>query len=969
MLSKEELASLGLRVTKNEDGGNVIRKEMSLGDKDPNPLISQTRQLYTIAITIPEELQGKINSKLDSLGIKPSNRDVLGYVPNNDVILYDRQGNIIDPKLMTIEQAKDLFAGKITEENLEYIKNNFGIQYTIMNIIKEKMGNGNTIELNLEELGEEGASFFSTAGSMSFLDEGTNPVSKLSQSTVEGETVIVVTDRDKKGRISSSMKTTLTGTGKEKRAFIEKIEQEMSEQNVRFKDNIKQSGARYVMIVKQDNGVYSYIPLKPDEMSTEEVEGLTSELIDRSIQTVKENTTSTKEEDTLTLTEDKKDVKASSTRSVTKVKKQNYNAEWNAEFNQRFYIASSPGYSIEINVVSNGGIQLKVYDKNNKAIAAESYLNDQLQVESYKDSNNKSELLQTLFKQFQSDVRQKISAEKNATKRKALEEVSKLSFELSNIRKSFPKTAPLSDIAENSSTTIAPEIRKQSKLNVVISGINYMDVNSVLPITIDKGPSAKDIGDVEDEINIDEVSVGDISIEDFNKYKEDGFVDLPVIFIESIANKLINNDNDVSKLSKIEQEIYNSDIKGVIDLTITAIAAEKNKGTTNTTNTVKGKKKTKKAPVKSKTTTKKNKSELTNEVLVSQLRSEINALKTEVRNREDQLLKELGPAEAFKALKTDALIKKIKAKITKAQSDLVKLSANKIISETLESDGVDDINSFIEWASDALPDFISVEDIRTLGNNMKSGGMRVGAFVMALNNIAGKISIDGKIYTGTSTKHAYHEAFHAVFRMLLTKEQQEKYYELARKEVLAKLRAEGKTLQSEIERLKNSDIEQYGELSKKELENLYYEEYMADQFEIFKQSPKKTKTASFIKSLFNRIVEWIKSALGTFNANELQGLYENISAGKFRTSDVASNPFTEAANMGITIDASKVIRSGEATLEDGTVAYTNLDERTGRGIVNSITARVIVEVQKNEDPNLDLAKLVTESINKYRKTI
>ena len=49
--------------------------------------------------------------------------------------------------------------------------------------------------------------------------------------------------------------------------------------------------------------------------------------------------------------------------------------------------------------------------------------------------------------------------------------------------------------------------------------------------------------------------MGDISIEDFNKYKEDGFVDLPVIFIESIANKLINNDNDVSKLSKIEQEI------------------------------------------------------------------------------------------------------------------------------------------------------------------------------------------------------------------------------------------------------------------------------------------------------------------------------------------------------------------------------------------------------------------------------
>ena len=69
---------------------------------------------------------------------------------------------------------------------------------------------------------------------------------------------------------------------------------------------------------------------------------------------------------------------------------------------------------------------------------------------------------------------------------------------------------------------------------------------------------------------------------------------------------------------------------------------------------------------------------------------------------------------------------------------------------------------------------------------MKSGGERVGAFVMQLQKIAGNETIGGKLYVGASSKYAYHEAFHAVFRLLLTKEQQTEYYKLASKEVLAK---------------------------------------------------------------------------------------------------------------------------------------------------------------------------------------
>ena len=68
--------------------------------------------------------------------------------------------------------------------------------------------------------------------------------------------------------------------------------------------------------------------------------------------------------------------------------------------------------------------------------------------------------------------------------------------------------------------------------------------------------------------------VNNLSIEDYEKYKKDGFVDLPNGYINSIAAKLIKNDNDVNKLSTFEKEIYNSDIKGAIDMAVTAMAAE-----------------------------------------------------------------------------------------------------------------------------------------------------------------------------------------------------------------------------------------------------------------------------------------------------------------------------------------------------------------------------------------------------------
>ena len=57
-----------------------------------------------------------------------------------------------------------------------------------------------------------------------------------------------------------------------------------------------------------------------------------------------------------------------------------------------------------------------------------------------------------------------------------------------------------------------------------------------------------------------------------------------------------------------------------------------------------------------------------------------------------------------------------------------------------------------------------------------------------------------------------------------------KYLAIAKKEVRAKLRAEGKNFEQELQRFRNS-ADTYSSMSKERLEQEYYEEYMADKFE------------------------------------------------------------------------------------------------------------------------------------------
>jgi len=174
-----------------------------------------------------------------------------------------------------------------------------------------------------------------------------------------------------------------------------------------------------------------------------------------------------------------------------------------------------------------------------------------------------------------------------------------------------------------------------------------------------------------------------------------------------------------------------------------------------------------------------------------------------------------------------------------------------------------------------LPRFISIEDIKTIANNLKVKGIPYGAFknkVIYLNKTKGK--------PGT----AYHEAFHAVFRTMLTDAQIEKYYAAAYSEFTKS----GKNLQEEVDKLRGT-VANYTNKSKEELESLVLEEFMADKFMDYSMNKNQEKTSNILKQLFFKIKNFFKELFNI--GTELDMLFDNILKGKFANAEQITNTY------------------------------------------------------------------------------
>ena len=347
------------------------------------------------------------------------------------------------------------------------------------------------------------------------------------------------------------------------------------------------------------------------------------------------------------------------------------------------------------------------------------------------------------------------------------------------------------------------------------------------------------------------------------------------------------------------------------------------------------------------------------QILYDKLEARRAVIKADESLTEKQKLK-----EAKKDPEVIALLKRIEDESS---------TANKIIA-SMTAENVEDINIFIDWASKNLPGSITIQDIALLGDNLKAGGTRVGAFVLDLNSLAGGVDIKGTIYTGAKSQFRYHEAFHGVYRMLLTPAEQKRYLSVARKDVRAKLRSEGKNFTKELEKFRNS-ADTYSNMSEQELKDTYYEEYLADEFEKFKTNPRSSNTSSEIKSLFTRFLDWIKSVFSSYNSKELQTLFQNIDSGKYYNASTVVNQFT--SQIGVTLEANalipyKTIAQDAIIDSEGNVeqpkrqGFLYLDSVIADPMIASMSAMYLQRVASNNDPLLLRSDILDDLIIDYQ---
>lgn len=259
-------------------------------------------------------------------------------------------------------------------------------------------------------------------------------------------------------------------------------------------------------------------------------------------------------------------------------------------------------------------------------------------------------------------------------------------------------------------------------------------------------------------------------------------------------------------------------------------------------------------------------------------------------------------------------------KLLDGEDDATFVALKIIEGSKYQEEDLNKLDEFRDWVSKNLPDIFTVEELKTLQENLVAGNVTVGSFVTYLDGVAGGIAdVRGRINVGTRTPFKYHEAFHAVFRLLLSEKQIQRYLGTAKKEVLAQINSgkitwdnsavKGvKTLNEALENLRLSNP-LYSMMSKKQLEETLYEEYLADMFEAWKKNI-KVPTDYTHKTLFAKIKDLIIAFFkNAFQRSNYQNLFKDINLGKYANAVAQENRFTRSFGGGNpNIEALKTIK-------------------------------------------------------------
>jgi len=921
-LTQEEIKELQLVISLNPNAGKSNGLYAYPGSQ-PNKYIQQIQSKYNIGLVAGNaKVQNKINLALEIAGINKSNDPdgIFAFIGVQN-FKFEVDGVSINPSNFTLDQANNLIRlpkylkDQLTpEQALTIIKHNFAINQVLTN----EIDNITDISEDSLEVWRMSLSTFSNdislnlqLGVTDYDNNSLRSLNDLDYNRVDEAGNYLIYKLESGLEGQPRTITAVTNLeGKERITLTKKVKEALTKQGIY--DDLQNGSDAYMAVVLLPNGTYSYVNLSATPLDF-------NELMVKTIaqaQAVIAQLPAGKDTRLPTGSEELKALR-----------------KWSSEntSNQQLFIKNNKGVNISLQISPWGKIELQVKLNGKKLQTIR--LDKKTILDTKLENPEKIQILLDKFNEDQVLENQKISLKPSQFTQSFPRDASiaqLLSLTSTNVIKSVTSPSRMQLFADPSITQAAENL-SQNTSAVFVQTEPFSDAEgNAIPVGPELTTASTKSEDIITAENAND-SILDLSDTEFEAMAELKFSTLPKEQLDHIVNKIVR-DGNTSALTPREliiQEVLSSTIATLVVL----------EGGVETVNQA---------------------TKVINSPLAD-IKAEIKLLKAELQKGKTR-------KEQSKALRESKEYQLLLAKKAEIMS-----TANKVMAPMSITD-VEDINTFLAWANKNLPDFISIEDIATLGDNLKAGGERVGAFVLNLNDIAGGKTINGTLYTGANSPFRYHEAFHGVFRMLLTDAEINKYLGIAKKEVKAKLRLEGKSLKQELEMFRRS-ANTYSDMSDARLEQEYYEEYLADQFEIFKTSPKSAKTSSEVKSLFTRILEWIESIFKSYNKNDLNTLFENIDAGKYNSSTIAFNQFTNQA--GITLEANALMPYEEVE-EETTITEPNgntkqvirqgflyVDNDVAAPLIRSIAGMYLTRASKNSDPNIKKSEILNEVMDDF----
>jgi hypothetical protein len=267
------------------------------------------------------------------------------------------------------------------------------------------------------------------------------------------------------------------------------------------------------------------------------------------------------------------------------------------------------------------------------------------------------------------------------------------------------------------------------------------------------------------------------------------------------------------------------------------------------------------------------------------------------------------------------------------------------------------------YINSILPSFIRVEDMDAVMDKIREQGIENPE-----TDVWGAFK-DGIIYLNKQAPEVgqeYHEAFHAVFNIFLSQEEQQKLLEHAKTELYKKLKKEGKSIKGYIAEQRKTGV--WSNLSEGQAVNKAAEEWMAEEFRKYKNNKKSDSLLDKLFDLIERFFRWI-----TRSQNDLNALFQKIDTGGYKYSNVAYNSFVQDTTDENTTQEFKFMlvpaRPTQMAVGRGTIEVKrNLDSKTSKQVIQNVAAYFEMYKETGDFSGISDDKLLDQILDDLKAT-